>query len=51
MTEQEERFTKLVREYKNTVYTVCMMFAESPDETDDLKQQMMYANRGCGELL
>ena len=39
MTEQEERFTKLVREYKNTVYTVCMMFAESPDETDDLVQE------------
>ena len=41
MTEQEERFTKLVREYKNTVYTVCMMFAESPDETDDLVQEAL----------
>ena len=26
MKEQEERFTQLVREYKNTIYTVCMMF-------------------------
>ena len=41
MTEQEERFTKLVREYKNTVYTVCMMFAESPNETDDLVQEAL----------
>ena len=41
MTEQEERFTKLVREYKNTVYTVCMMFAESPDETDALVQEAL----------
>ena len=41
MTEQEERFTQLVREYKNTVYTVCMMFAESPDETDDLVQEAL----------
>lgn len=41
MTEQEERFTKLVREYKNTVYTVCMMFAEYPDETDDLVQESL----------
>ena len=41
MTEQEERYTKLVREYKNTVYTVCMMFAESPDETDDLVQEAL----------
>ena len=41
MTEQEERFTKLVREYKNTVYTVCMIFAESPNETDDLVQEAL----------
>ena len=41
MTKQEERFTQLVREYKNTVYTVCMMFAESPDETDDLVQEAL----------
>lgn len=41
MKEQEERFTQLVREYKNTIYTVCMMFAESPDETDDMVQEAL----------
>ena len=41
MKEQEERFTQLVREYKNTIYTVCMMFAESLDETDDMVQEAL----------
>ena len=41
MKEQEEKFTQLVREYKNTIYTVCMMFAESPDETDDMVQEAL----------
>ena len=41
MTELEIKFTELVREYKSTVYYVCMMFAESPDETEDLVQEAL----------
>lgn len=41
MTELETQFTRLVHEYKSTVYSVCMMFAESPDETDDLVQEAL----------
>lgn len=41
MTEQESKFTELVREYKNTIYTVCMMFADKPEDTDDLVQEAL----------
>ena len=33
MEQQEIAFTNLVKEYKSTVYTVCMMFAEDADES------------------
>lgn len=41
MTEKEIQFTNLVRYYKSTIYSVCMMFAESSDETDDLVQEAL----------
>lgn len=41
MEQQEIAFTNLVKEYKSTVYTVCMMFAEDADETDDLVQEAL----------
>lgn len=41
MTELESKFTELVREYKNTIYTVCMMFADKPEDTDDLVQEAL----------
>ena len=41
MTEQESKFTELIREYKNTIYTVCMMFADKPEDTDDLVQEVL----------
>lgn len=41
MTEKEERFTKIVREQKGTVYTVCYMFSSRQDEVDDLFQDTL----------
>ncbi|MDO4512093.1 MAG: sigma-70 family RNA polymerase sigma factor [Bacteroidales bacterium] len=41
MEQLEIEFTRLVKEYKSTVYTVCMMFADDPDETDDLVQEAL----------
>lgn len=41
MEQREIEFTNLVKEYKSTVYTVCMMFADDPDETDDLVQEAL----------
>jgi len=41
MTDLEKEFTKLVREYKSTIYSICMMFAETPDETNDFVQEAL----------
>ena len=40
MEQQEISFTNLVKAYKSTVYTVCMMFAEDADETDDILEEL-----------
>lgn len=37
----ERQFTKIVRENKSTIYTVCYMFSKDKDEVDDLFQQTM----------
>lgn len=39
MTEQE--FSRMVREHKNTIYTVCYMFSKDPDEVNDLFQEVL----------
>jgi len=39
MTDSEKEFTQLITKYKSTIYSVCMMFADSTDETDDLVQE------------
>lgn len=41
MTEQEKEFTRFIKTYKSTIYSVCMMFAESREETDDLVQEAL----------
>lgn len=41
MNEKEERFTRIVREQKGTVYTVCYMFSTRQDEVDDLFQDTL----------
>ena len=39
MTEKE--FARLVREQKETIYTVCYMFSDNPDEVSDLFQETL----------
>lgn len=37
----ELEFTKLVKEHKSTIYTVCYMFSEDSDEVSDLFQEIL----------
>ena len=47
MTERE--FEKMVREHKGTIYTVCYMFSNDPDEVADLFQEtLINLWRGSG---
>ena len=41
MNQLENDFTVLVKEYKSTIYTVCAMFADCHDETNDLTQEVL----------
>lgn len=41
MNKKEEDFSRIVRENKGTIYTVCHMFANSQDEVDDLFQDVL----------
>lgn len=41
MTNLEKEFTSLVREYKSTIYSICMMFAKRPEETEDFVQEAL----------
>ena len=37
----EQEFTKVVREHKSTIYTVCYMFSKDEDEVADLFQEIL----------
>lgn len=39
--DKERRFTRLVRECKSTIYTVCYMFSKDEDEVGDLFQDTL----------
>ena len=41
MDEKKESFEKLVRENKDTIYTVCYMFSKDQDEVADLYQETL----------
>ena len=41
MNNQEQQFAQLVREHKNTIYTVCYMFSHDEDEVNDLFQETL----------
>ena len=41
MKELEQEFTKLVREYRKTIYTVCYFFSNNPQDVDDLFQEVL----------
>lgn len=36
----EEQFVQIIREQRQTIYTVCYMFAKDKDEVDDLFQEV-----------
>lgn len=41
MDNLELEFTKMVREHRKTIYTVCYFFSDSPTEVDDLFQEVL----------
>lgn len=41
MKEKEKEFEQIVREHKNTIYTVCFMFSKDTDEVNDLFQETL----------
>ncbi len=41
MNQQEALFTRLVREHKSTIYTVCYMFSTDEQEVGDLFQETL----------
>ena len=41
MTDKEKEFTRLVKDFKNEIYSVCYMFSKDKDEIDDLFQETL----------
>ena len=41
MEKSEKEFEKIVRDHKNTIYTVCFMFSKDNDEVNDLFQEIL----------
>lgn len=41
MNKNEEDFSRIVKENKGTIYTVCHMFADCQDDADDLFQDVL----------
>jgi RNA polymerase sigma-70 factor (ECF subfamily) len=41
MEQQEKDFSRIIREQKATIYTVCYMFSKDKEEIDDLFQEVL----------
>ena len=41
MEQQEKDFSRMIREQKATIYTVCYMFSKDKEEVDDLFQEVL----------
>ena len=41
MDNKETEFAQIVKEHKNTIYTVCYMFSKDSDEVADLFQEVL----------
>ena len=41
MEQKEQTFSRMVREQKSTIYTVCYMFSQDADEVNDLFQEVL----------
>ena len=46
MEQQEKDFSRMIREQKATIYTVCYMFSKDKEEIDDLFQEVPTCGRG-----
>ena len=41
MEKLEQEFTKMVKKYRKTIFTVCYFFSDNPTEVDDLFQEVL----------
>lgn len=41
MEPNEQQFTALVKRHKDTIYSVCLMFADNQDDANDLMQEVL----------
>lgn len=41
MESNEQQFTALVKRHKETIYSVCLMFADNQDDANDLMQEVL----------
>lgn len=41
MESNEQQFTALVKRHKDTIYSVCLMFADNQDDANDLMQEVL----------
>lgn len=41
MNTKEQRFSKLVKEYEQTIYAVCYMFSHDAEDVEDLHQEIL----------
>jgi len=41
METNEQEFSRLVKKHKDTIYSVCLMFADDQDEANDLMQEVL----------
>lgn len=41
MNDLETEFTRMVKEQKSTIYTVCLMFSDDADEVEDMVQETL----------
>ena len=43
MNDKEFEFTKIVKEYKKTIYTVCYFYSKNSEEVEDLYQEVLIS--------
>lgn len=44
MDRKENEFAQIARKHRGTIYTVCYMFSENPEQVNDLFQEILYRN-------
>jgi len=49
MDSKEQEYTRLIKEYKETIYTVCLMNSADQDEAKDMMQEALIRLGGRSE--